>query len=105
MSSPLPLALYGFGLSELLIILLLLSGLALWVWMIVDCATKEEETGSKIAWLLVILILVLWERLSIFSRVNFREKVSLPVRRLFEPTPNFMPCHGFSRTATSCCSD
>ena len=36
-------------------ILLLLPLLGIWVWMIVDCATKE--TGNdRIAWLLVVLL-------------------------------------------------
>ncbi len=28
-----------------------------WIWMIVDCATKESDTGNnKIVWILVILL-------------------------------------------------
>jgi hypothetical protein len=30
--------------------------LAFWTWMLVDCATKETETGSKVAWLLIIIL-------------------------------------------------
>jgi hypothetical protein len=28
-----------------------------WIWMIIDCATKESDTGnSKIVWILIILL-------------------------------------------------
>jgi len=48
------------GLLPLLIILpLLLVGLALfvfWIWMLVDCATKEPSQGNdKIIWILIII--------------------------------------------------
>jgi hypothetical protein len=48
------------GLLPLLIILpLLLMGLALfvfWIWMLVDCATKEPSQGNdKIIWILIII--------------------------------------------------
>ena len=26
-----------------------------WVWMLVDCAINERDTGSKIAWILIII--------------------------------------------------
>lgn len=33
-------------------------GVALWIWMIIDCATNEPSEGSdKIVWLLVIVLL------------------------------------------------
>jgi prolipoprotein diacylglyceryltransferase len=48
-------AAFGFGGMELLFILMMLVAFAFWIWMIVDCATKEEE-GSKIAWILVIVL-------------------------------------------------
>ena len=49
----------GIGVFELLGILLssvMAAGLTvLWVWMIVDCATKEKGT-NKIVWILVIVL-------------------------------------------------
>jgi hypothetical protein len=34
-----------------------IAGTILWVWMIVDCATKEPSEGNdKIVWILVILL-------------------------------------------------
>ena len=43
----------------LILIPLFLIGLALmavWIWMLVDCATKEASTGNdKIIWILVII--------------------------------------------------
>jgi hypothetical protein len=47
------------GIQELLLILFLLAGLAsmiFWVWMLVDCTTKESDQGNnKIVWMLIIL--------------------------------------------------
>jgi hypothetical protein len=36
-------------------ILLGLSFLAFWIWMLVDCANNETSTGTKVAWILIIL--------------------------------------------------
>jgi H+/Cl- antiporter ClcA len=37
--------------------LISLAALAFWIWMIVDCATKETSEGhQKIVWILVILL-------------------------------------------------
>ena len=33
----------------------LLLVLAFWLWMLVDCASREKEGSTKIAWLLIIL--------------------------------------------------
>jgi len=53
-----------FATIELLLIPLFLftavslgiAGMALWIWMLIDCATNEPSEGSdKIAWILVIL--------------------------------------------------
>jgi len=34
-----------------------LCGTALWIWMLVDCATKEPAEGNeKIVWILVIVL-------------------------------------------------
>ena len=39
-----------------LILLIGVGGTVLWVWMIVDCATKEPSEGNdKIVWILVIV--------------------------------------------------
>ena len=36
--------------------LLLLFGSIFWLWMLVDCATKESDQGNtKIVWLLIII--------------------------------------------------
>jgi hypothetical protein len=41
---------------DLLFVLLALTGLVFWAWMIVDCATKEPSQGNdKIVWILVII--------------------------------------------------
>jgi hypothetical protein len=34
-----------------------IAGIAFWVWMIVDCATKEPSEGNdKIVWLLIVIL-------------------------------------------------
>ena len=47
-----PLLTAAFGPWEILLILFVLIPTIFWVWMLIDCATKEE---SRIPWLLVIL--------------------------------------------------
>ena len=38
------------------ILFLVLAGFAFWVWMIIDCATKEPSTGNdKIVWVIIIV--------------------------------------------------
>jgi len=41
----------------LLIVVLAIGGTVLWIWMIVDCATKEKAEGNeKLVWILVIVL-------------------------------------------------
>ena len=36
---------------------LVVGGTVLWIWMLVDCATKEPDEGNtKIIWILIILL-------------------------------------------------
>ena len=36
---------------------LAIAGTVLWIWMIIDCATKEPSSGNdKLIWILVILL-------------------------------------------------
>ena len=49
----------GIGIPELLILLMFalpaIGGTILWIWMIVDCATKEPSAGNdKLIWILII---------------------------------------------------
>lgn len=51
----------GIGLPELFIMLMVLvfaiGGTVFWIWMLIDCATKEADTGNdKVTWILVIAI-------------------------------------------------
>jgi len=41
---------------EVVVIAFFLALMAFWIWMIVDCATHETATGTKIGWLLIILL-------------------------------------------------
>ncbi|MDA0733936.1 MAG: PLD nuclease N-terminal domain-containing protein [Chloroflexi bacterium] len=46
----------AFLVAPALILILLLVG-AFWVWMIVDCATKEPDNGNtKLVWILIIIL-------------------------------------------------
>ncbi len=56
-------ALGGLGFPELLVVMFLffvvfgIGGTGLWIWMLVDCATKEPDTGNhKVTWVLVIAL-------------------------------------------------
>ena len=44
------------GMPELLILLIVIGGGALWIWMIVDCATNEPSGSDKIVWILIVLL-------------------------------------------------
>ena len=50
-----------FGIFEVLIIMAFLviglGGTVLWIWMLIDCVTKEPSEGNdKIIWVLIILL-------------------------------------------------
>jgi hypothetical protein len=52
---------FAFGLWELLIVLVLFGfgalGTIFWVWMLIDCVTKEPSEGNdKLVWALVIIL-------------------------------------------------
>lgn len=56
---PATLSLLGFGelWPILLVATVILAPLALWVWMCVECATKEPKEGNeRLIWILVILL-------------------------------------------------
>ena len=41
----------------LFVFLLVATGFAFWIWMIVDCATKEPSEGNdKLIWILIIVL-------------------------------------------------
>ena len=51
---------FSFGIIEILAFLFILPfcllGTIFWIWMLVDCATKESDQGNnKIVWILIIL--------------------------------------------------
>ena len=40
----------------MLFVPLLVAGLAIWIWMIIDCATNEPSTGNdKLVWIVIIV--------------------------------------------------
>jgi hypothetical protein len=47
----LPMLFFGF------FMLLAIAGTALWIWMLIECATKEPDTGNeKVTWILIIVL-------------------------------------------------
>ena len=51
----------GFGVAEFLVFIVGVLGIGilgsiLWIWMLVDCATKESSEGNdKLVWIIIIL--------------------------------------------------
>lgn len=50
----------ALGIIEILIVLVFLGagigGTVFWVWMLIECATKESDTGNdKLVWILIII--------------------------------------------------
>jgi prolipoprotein diacylglyceryltransferase len=44
------------GLVLVWILLVLLLGSVFWIWMLVDCATKESDTGNtKVVWVIILV--------------------------------------------------
>ena len=57
---PLEILAAGVGGPEILVflvfLLLLAASFVFWIWMIVDCATKEPSTGNdKVVWIIIIV--------------------------------------------------
>ena len=53
---------FGMGMAVIMIpaFLISITGMILWIWMLIECATKEPAEGNdKIVWILVI-VLVGW---------------------------------------------
>ena len=44
------------GAFQCAVLLIGLGLFALWIWMIIDCATKEEEGTNKVVWILVVVL-------------------------------------------------
>jgi hypothetical protein len=48
-----------FGLQEILFLLfglITLFGFIFWLWMLIDCATKESDQGNtKVVWIIIIV--------------------------------------------------
>ncbi len=51
------LASLGLGFVELLIVGIILGLFAFWVWMIIDCVTKETDQNQKIVWVIILALI------------------------------------------------
>jgi Phospholipase_D-nuclease N-terminal len=47
---------FGLASMELLIIGFALLAVPFWIWMLVDCATNEEDQNQKIVWVIIIAV-------------------------------------------------
>lgn len=43
----------SIGPIELLVLLVIVLGTAFWIWMIIECATKERDT-DRLVWIVII---------------------------------------------------
>ncbi len=46
----------GYIPQEWLLILVLLVGMAFWLWMLTECASREPDGYSKIVWIIIISV-------------------------------------------------
>lgn len=75
------LALIGLGASELIIILVGILAFTFWIWMVVDCVTKETDPTQKIVWIILIAVVgVVGAPLYFFLRKLPRRSVAAQVR-------------------------
>ncbi|NLA40395.1 MAG: PLDc_N domain-containing protein [Smithella sp.] len=73
MSTTLPI----FILFLVLGLVLGLGGTILWIWMIVDCATKEPSNGNdKLIWI-VIIVLTHWVGALIYLLVRRPQRIAM----------------------------
>lgn len=74
------LALGAFFSAAVAVILISLGLTALWIWMIVDCATRETTEGNtKLTWILVI-IFVGWIGALIYFFARRQERIRVEGR-------------------------
>ena len=68
MNTPL-LASLGMGGAELLIIAAVLGAIGFWIWMLIDCVTKETDQNQKIVWVIILAVIgFIGARLYLFIR-------------------------------------
>jgi len=51
-----PIAVFGIGALELLLIAFIFGLLGFWIWMLIDCASKEEDQTQKVVWIILIVL-------------------------------------------------
>lgn len=47
---------FALGGFELLLIALIFGFFGFWIWMLIDCATKEENQNQKILWIILMVL-------------------------------------------------
>jgi hypothetical protein len=45
---------FSIGIAEIAILLLVVAGTAFWIWMIVECATKDKDP-DRLVWTIIIV--------------------------------------------------
>jgi uncharacterized membrane protein len=46
----------NIGLPELMVILIILAGMAFWIWMLIECVTQEPANNERIVWTIIIVV-------------------------------------------------
>ena len=69
----------SLGLTELIVFIVFvitIGGSVFWIWMLIDCATKEDNQGNtKIVWIIIIL-LAHWVGALLYLLVRRRQRIA-----------------------------
>jgi len=68
-TTPFLASLFNLGSTDLAIISIIILNFLFMIWMVIDCIKREPDTGnSKVAWLLVIVLVPLGPLIYLFFR-------------------------------------
>lgn len=66
---------FSIGLPELAILLLVLAGTVFWIWMIVECATKDRDPDRLVWTIIIVFTHIVGAALYFFIRRPVRRKL------------------------------
>ena len=69
---------FSIGIPELAILLLVVSGTVFWIWMIVECATKDKDPDRLVWTIIIVFTHVIGAALYFFIRRPVRLKSDRP---------------------------
>lgn len=64
----------GIGIPELAVLLLVFAGTAFWIWMIVECATKDKDPDRLVWTIIIVFTYIIGAALYFFIRRPVRLK-------------------------------